>query len=674
MRKEFFKKWIILAAILAVIIPFSGALSQSEITDAEKSIYLPLLVNQQPPVELTDIWVGNAGGYERSAYRPGDEVRFIIVGENPLGAPTNVDLIWDQDGPCGETQIFTKTLTVESGIWVDSVAGTTPDCLGTYTNTVQLAYGSFISTLTTTFEVVNYSSEIVINEEQGFDKCGLPSVGDMQTWWEESPYTVFNIYLGGSSFACDNPELDADWVWDISQQGWEFTLTWVGPQSPCFNTSRPKIFSDVGLAYQQGKDQADLAIATAESLGISGDKIIYYDIEGYTESSACRNAVDSILTGWTARLHEQGFKAGAYGSPCRSFMSDWWNNEPLLDDIWIARWIIPYEYRPEVSVFGEVCGLTDDMWDGQRRLRQYAGDHHESYDGVSLGSIDSNVLLGEITAITTTTAIAVDPPVADWQRHLDVQVRESKLITSDSGWVLRGNQLMITQDRGATWNLIIPEGVDQILGVEFVDPQKGWLVSPDDQGELSIFQTVDGGRNWQAHTLPISVLDVATAYLEFINDQVGWVTLKMVSGSSFSVGQLFATQDGGRSWEVRSIPLGEPVQFSDLMQGWVAGGPADDQYYSTSDGGHTWHEVAEREYSLAAGEIGISNLPGNVVQTFSVDQGYAWALTQNGSCWGDKSSIGVDTPLDVEPFWCSNEIKLWMTLDNGQSWFEITPD
>ena len=674
MRKTAFQKWIVVLVVLAVIIPFGGAFSQTENTEVNNSIYLPLVTNQKPPVVLTDIWVGNASGYARSAYRPGDEVRFIIVGENPSDAQTNVDLQWDQVGPCGSTQIYSKTLTVESGLWVNSVAGTALDCLGTYTNTVQFAHNHLTSTLTTTFEVVNYSSEIVISDQQGFDKCGLPSVDDMQTWWVESPYSVFNIYLGGTSFACDNPELDADWVWDVSQQGWEFILTWVGPQSPCFTTTRPKIFYDEGLAYQQGRGEADLAIATAESLGISGDKIIYYDIEGYTESLACRNAVDSFLTGWTARLHEQGFKAGAYGSPCRSFISDWWNNTPLLDDIWIARWLSPAQYRPEVSVFGEICGLTDEMWDGQRRLRQYAGDHPETWGGVYLGSIDSNVLLGEITAITTTN-MATDPQNAAANQQLDAQIRDAKLITPESGWILRGNQLLITQDRGATWDQITPEGVEQILGVEFIDPLQGWLVSPSDQGEISIHQTMDGGENWQASILPASSLDVATAYLEFIDGQVGWVTLKMVSGSSFSIGQLFATQDGGRHWEERTVPLGEPVQFSDPMQGWVAGGPADDQYYATADGGYTWQEVSEREYSLAAVAIEIPNLPENVIQASTADQGSAWALTQNSSCWGDKSTVGVvDVPPDVEAFWCSAQTQLWMTGNYGQSWQEITPE
>jgi hypothetical protein len=315
----------------------------------------------------------------------------------------------------------------------------------------------------------------VVSDKQGFDKCGLPTVEQMQTWWKESPYQVFNIYLGGSSFACNNPELNIDWVWEVSQQGWEYILTWVGPQSPCFNTVKPKISPNVAVAYQQGIDQADLAIDVAEKLGLVGDKIIYYDIEGYEDNqTTCRDAVDSFLTGWTERLHDQGFKAGAYGSPCRSFMGDWWNNNPRLDDIWFARWISPYQYRPEVSLFGNICTLTDSMWANNQRLRQYAGDHNEVWGGVSLGSIDSNILGGEITAITTTTKINSGLQSVDSSNLWSAQVADMELISTTGGWVLRGNQLLMTRDDGETWQVISPENLGQILAVEFVDPDHSY--------------------------------------------------------------------------------------------------------------------------------------------------------------------------------------------------------
>jgi hypothetical protein len=404
-----------------------------------------------------------------------------------------------------------------------------------------------------------------------------------------------------------------------------------------------------------------------------GDKIIYYDIEGYADNLTCRKAVDSFLTGWTARLHQQGFNAGAYGSPCRSFMGDWWNNDPLLDDIWFARWIYPYQYRPDVSLFGDACTLTDAMWANNQRLRQYAGDHSEVWGGVSLGSIDSNILGGEITAITTTTNINGGLQSVDPGNLWSAQVDDMGLLSTTDGWVLRGDQLLMTGDNGVTWQVISPENIGQILAVAFVDPHHGWLVSLESEGELLIHQTQDGGKYWQTWILPFTGFDVSNVYLDFVDAQTGWLEQKMVSSSSFSLGKLFATQDGGRTWEERSIPLGEPVHFSDPLNGWVRGGPADDQFYRSEDGGKSWFPEGEDAYPAAA--VGLQpvpstgTLPDNTAYVSGVDSSNAWGLTKNGGCLGEKSS----TPPAAEPLQCWQRIQLWSTQDGGQTWQDITP-
>jgi photosystem II stability/assembly factor-like uncharacterized protein len=64
--------------------------------------------------------------------------------------------------------------------------------------------------------------------------------------------------------------------------------------------------------------------------------------------------------------------------------------------------------------------------------------------------------------------------------------------------------------------------------------------------------------------------------------------LKLQSGSSFSLGRLFFTADGGTTWHESSIPIGEEVKFLDARNGWSAGGPAGDKLYYTQDGGFSW--------------------------------------------------------------------------------------
>ena len=667
MFRSALQKLFVLVVILGVLVPFRGAVSQSETSTSASQIYLPLIFKNYPPLALTDIWVGNAGGYERSAFRPGESIRYITIGENNSDTQLDVELRWQQAGPCGATEIYKGTLSLEPGLWADVIEESAPTCLGTYTNSVELTYESFKFTETTTFDVVNYTSEIVISDKHGFDKCGLPTVEQMQTWWLESPYWVFNIYLGGSSFACDNPGLTSDWVWQVSQQGWDFILTWVGPQSPCFTTSKPKISYDETLAYQQGQDEADLAIAAADNLGLNGDKIIYYDLEAYTDTTACRNAVDAFITGWTARLHEQGLKAGAYGTPCTSYIGDWWNNNPRLDDIWFARWSYS-QYNPDASVDNNVCTLTADMWPNQQRIRQYAGDHSEVWGNLYIGSIDSNVLLGEITAIKTIPQSSLSGSILSDQPFSDPLLREAQLLTPDFGWALQANQLLQTADAGKSWQVITPPDVETILSVDFADNRNGWVVAPDSMGELRLQQTRDGGVTWQVASLPTFGPETGAVYLDLVDAQTGWLTLKLVSSSSFSRGQLFVTQDGGKTWEERPVPLGEPVQFSDAQHGWVAGGPTGEEFYRTEDGGRSWIAIDAQDYLRETATFQSAHLPENAVLTSWADAQNAWALTQTGDCAGEKNPIATDEPLH-----CWQQTQLLMTTDGGQTWQEITP-
>jgi len=44
---------------------------------------------------------------------------------------------------------------------------------------------------------------------QGFDTCEIPSLAQMQIWWNRSPYNAVNLYIGGISRACSNSQLSA---------------------------------------------------------------------------------------------------------------------------------------------------------------------------------------------------------------------------------------------------------------------------------------------------------------------------------------------------------------------------------------------------------------------------------------------------------------------------------
>jgi photosystem II stability/assembly factor-like uncharacterized protein len=172
---------------------------------------------------------------------------------------------------------------------------------------------------------------------------------------------------------------------------------------------------------------------------------------------------------------------------------------------------------------------------------------------------------------------------------------DAQFVSADEGWAAANGRLYWTESGGTDWQEITTHelATEDLLSVFFLDAQRGWLVARSQEtGQIGVLATGDRGKTWQPASLPGSNADfaeaVAEAYITFLDDRHGWIAFKQISGSNFSLGLLFSTQDGGMTWEERTLPLGEPVRFIDAARGWVAGGPAGDELYFTQDGGNTW--------------------------------------------------------------------------------------
>src|SRR4030042_1566178 len=85
-------------------------------------------------------------------------------------------------------------------------------------------------------------------QAQGFDACHLPTISEMQTWWKQSPYSFYALYLGGIHVPSFCAIADAAWVSAVHQQGWSFIPTWVGPQAPCSGYAY-KMSTDLAVSY-----------------------------------------------------------------------------------------------------------------------------------------------------------------------------------------------------------------------------------------------------------------------------------------------------------------------------------------------------------------------------------------------------------------------------------------
>ncbi len=201
-----------------------------------------------------------------------------------------------------------------------------------------------------------------------------------------------------------------------------------------------------------------------------------------------------------------------------------------------------------------------------------------------------------------------------------------------------------------------------------LDRQHGWVVQ---QGaaldELKVLRTTDGGASWSASSLALSLSQwdgtpVLEASLDFIDANRGWLALRLQSGSSFSLGRLFATLDGGVSWEERSLPAAGTLDFTDASLGWLSGGPGGNQHFRTEDGGRTW---STDDPFAADSDPAQPMLDGLQVLQESGVGNTRWVSVADGRCSGDK--------LEGATLVCYQRSSLYRSTDGGASWSEITP-
>jgi photosystem II stability/assembly factor-like uncharacterized protein len=113
--------------------------------------------------------------------------------------------------------------------------------------------------------------------------------------------------------------------------------------------------------------------------------------------------------------------------------------------------------------------------------------------------------------------------------------------------------------------------------IEFVDDQRGWRVDPEDG---RIFATTDGGHTWDVQLSSPSTVQA----IDMLDGQVGWAVFD---------GGLLRTTDGGAHWDMWSNQFLTTVQFLTPDIGWGVGVLPDHQVgtlMKSEDGGKTWSE------------------------------------------------------------------------------------
>ena len=487
--------------------------------------------------------------------------------------------------------------------------------------------------------------DVGVIQAQGFDSCHLPEVSEMNTWWHQSPYSFYALYLGGSQLTSLCSVASASWVSQVHQQGWSFVPTWVGPQAPC-TTYKFRMSSDPAVSYEQGRQEALAASIVAANLGLTnfglGGTIIYYDLEAYGVSSAeCRQPVSAFMNGWVQKLHELGNHAGGYGTR-NSFMTDWASIPNVPDDVWPASWYTN-NFDPYASVFG--ISWLQGLWNNHQRIRQYAGDHTEHWGGFGLG-IDSDVADGMVamppSGLRTTSTIISSPAIDD-----------AGFLSAEQGWLVSVGRLYWTSDAGKNWLDISPAAVER---ADFLPSGQAWALSTQPPQRAGFFHSSDWGLTWESLDMALPPGDWQALQLEFNSPSTGWVVLKKVTSQAFDIGMLMKTSDGGHTWQTYELPTAQAIDFNSKSEGWLTT-EAGEISYHTMDGGITWLP-AQPDKNI----INALSLPAGTSLSGWQTNGLGWAVTSEGNCTGEKSTPG---------FTCQANPALWQSPDGGQTWTPI---
>ena len=207
------------------------------------------------------------------------------------------------------------------------------------------------------------------------------------------------------------------------------------------------------------------------------------------------------------------------------------------------------------------------------------------------------------------------------------------------GYLDERGRLVIAPDGGTAAVTAPPAPVDDVT---FVDDLRGWaigrvMVSGPLPGCAHagttctdvILATTDGGRTWTTQkSVPTTGVTGFTFHgLHFIDALHGF-TVEYDDLASPPHADLVATDDGGRTWTVRSSAANDrvfdSVHFVDALHGWAVEGswwsdfgaaPTTTRLLATSDGGRTWSPQL-----TGVGVYGIN----------AVDASHAWAIARGG--------------------------------------------
>lgn len=185
-------------------------------------------------------------------------------------------------------------------------------------------------------------------------------------------------------------------------------------------------------------------------------------------------------------------------------------------------------------------------------------------------------------------------------------------LNANNGWGIASNNggyLLRTVDGGMTWLNATPIGLTGIgysTTLSVLDVNTAWALVPNaDFFTGTLYRTSDGGLTWTSSSVPFG-----GGSLQFLDPNTGRVLADRGAGAGSQSVEMFQTSDGGATWlsvynndptrpdSSNSLPLSgikNGMTFLDANTGWVSGTiPIDGEVYlfATHDGGISWEPQA----------------------------------------------------------------------------------
>ena len=187
-------------------------------------------------------------------------------------------------------------------------------------------------------------------------------------------------------------------------------------------------------------------------------------------------------------------------------------------------------------------------------------------------------------------------------------------------------KILLTVDGGEIWsfvdssNISTDNSIDHLNKIEYVNENTAYAVGLDDAFNGIFLKTTDGGNSWEGTGVGVSA-DILG--LDFIDENNGWIV--------GDIGTILRTTDGGNTWTQQTSGTNSAltgVSFVDANNGWICGTFA---ILSTTDGGAHWSsaQIEDELFAHFRDIVFIDSQTGWIVGNF----GYILHTVDGGNTW-----------------------------------------